>query len=220
MNGKRLSFTLLAMLLITPWMHVEAASKVPAVTRDFVKFCDVNAADCANAISMTEVAMLVNAGANDFCVPESAYNNGTLTPESVNKVKAWISAHPALAGEPAQKTLRAAIREVWPMTQACAAEYADHLPKLTGQFVDYCEHDDQSHKEACADAITNVQLASLIKTPGAVCVPDSVYATDATFDLYISTVNEWLKEHKELAAQPRNPSILGAYRALYPCRKP
>ncbi len=220
MRGKRISFSMLAILFLTAWMHVDAATTTPAVTRDFVKFCDANAADCANAISITEVAMLVNAGGNDFCVPGSAYDNGTLTPESVNKVKAWITAHPALADDPTQKTLRAAIKAVWPMTQACAAEYTDHLPKITGQFVDYCEHDDKLHRDACADAITTVQLASLIKTPGAVCVPDSVYATDATFYSYISTVNKWMKAHKELAAQPRNPSILAAYRALYPCKKP
>jgi hypothetical protein len=69
----------------------------------------------------------------------------------------------------------------------------------------------------CMDAITNVSLAEMLKDPPTYCLPDSASATDdAEIDQIVGVI-KWLKDHKELAAQPRNASIVAAYRALYPC---
>jgi hypothetical protein len=218
-NQQRVPFILLGIVLLPAWLHGNAASKTPPVTRDFVKFCEASATDCADAISLTEVTMMFNSVKNDFCVPLSAYNKDSLTPESVNKIKAWIAAHPALADHPTQETLEAAIKVVWPPTEACAAEHTDHLPKITGQFVNYCEHQDEAHQDACMDVLTTQSLASLISAPGTVCLPDSATATVQGLDRQISDVEKWLRDHKELAEQPRNASIRAAYSALYPCKK-
>jgi hypothetical protein len=208
-----------AMMLLAGWVRAHADSKTPAVTRDFVKFCDANASDCAEATSLLEVTMLLNYGGKaGICVPESAYNKTTLTTESVNKIRAWIGAHPGLADRPTQETLEAAMKGVWPMTEACAAQYDDDLPKTTGKFLDYCQHEDRSHKNNCLDVILDVGLAQLLKKPQIVCLPDTPTVDDSLAQ--IGAIKKWMRERPELALQPRDRSIVAACKAVYPCTKP
>jgi hypothetical protein len=63
---------LMVMVLLTAQLHLNAASKTPGVTRDFVKFCEASATDW-DAISLTEVTMMLHTGKNGFGVPQSAY---------------------------------------------------------------------------------------------------------------------------------------------------
>jgi hypothetical protein len=217
-NRRLVSFMMVA-LVLAGGVRARADSKTPAVTRDFVKFCDASASDCAEATSLLEVTMLLNYGGKaGICVPEHAYNKTSLTTESVNKIRTWIAAHPGLADRPTQETLEAAMKGVWPMTDACAAQYDDDLPKTTGKFLDYCQHEDRSHKNNCLDLIMDVSLATLLKNSETVCLPDTPTVDDLFAE--INAIKKWMRERPELALQPRNRSIVAACKALYPCKKP
>ncbi len=108
---------------------------------------------------------------------------------------------------------------LWP-SAVKAGEPDDDLPKMTGAFAAYCGHEDHSHKTTCEDIITTGSLAAMLKDPNTICIPDALTETDDDMTRQIATVTKWLKDHKELAAQARNTSIVAAYHALYPCQKP
>jgi hypothetical protein len=99
-----------------------ADAKAPAMTRDYVTYCQqaVNLDDCGSEIQVADVAInatiLFGKGSGPgSCSPD--FDSPEIEKAAVQKVLAWIQAHPAVLSTKTSDGVKAAIRAMWTCKQ-------------------------------------------------------------------------------------------------------
>jgi hypothetical protein len=98
-----------------------ADAKTPKMTRDFLIYCQeaANLHDCSAEIETSDVAINANItfgngrGAGS-CAPSQHFSDGLAVEKAaVQKLLAWIQAHPAMLSAPTSKSVDAAVKALW-----------------------------------------------------------------------------------------------------------
>jgi len=77
----------------------DAASDVPAVTGDFLAYCQANYQGCEDQVTSSAVDLIMTQNPN-FCDPQDDYPD-----DLTNAVIAWLTARPEIRGQALSKSI-------------------------------------------------------------------------------------------------------------------
>lgn len=89
----------------------DAENDIPAVTGDFLAYCQENYQGCEDEVTSTAVALIMTQNPN-FCDPANDYPD-----DLTHAVLAWLTARPEIRGQALSKSLVSALIATRPCPQ-------------------------------------------------------------------------------------------------------
>lgn len=94
-----ISLVLAAVIATGGNASADAASDVPAVTGDFLAYCQENYQGCEDQVTSSAVDLIMTQNPN-FCDPQDDYPD-----DLTNAVIAWLTARPEIRGQALSKSI-------------------------------------------------------------------------------------------------------------------
>lgn len=211
-----------------------SAAPSPATTGEFLELCRHDKKACHEQVSLAEIAMAFfkQDVMARTCIPSRLLDED-MDDVRVNMMVSWLRAHTEYASSTTQDGIAAATLALWPATQKCRDENAvlenarhpDTLPKTAGAFARVCAKEPAAPSGRCYERVLQVKIAETMRemrnrSPSTWCDPKT---TDATYQkVYVEQtqgVVRWITAHPAVEKNPRDATIAGALRALYPCKR-
>jgi hypothetical protein len=99
----RTSLVLAAVIATSRSASGDAANDIPAVTGDFLAYCQENYQGCEDQVTSSAVDLIMTQNPN-FCDPQDDYPD-----DLTNAVIAWLTARPEIRGQALSKSIVSAL---------------------------------------------------------------------------------------------------------------